>query len=766
MLFTLSGDMTVFNKKISPGNFEVIKEGEEEVMKINYDDSNLTPSIEESSECMADTVGKLIQVPSVNRIVFYKGRNYEYDYQQTQILREIANIFNHLSKQKSLMSLINLQANLPKIETLRQIILTLLKSDPIGAYVGLRRLIREERINISKSRTKQEIETGKSFLSVLEYAFNLLDKSKLIRIAKPYLDGLSIGERGIYKTIFRANITPDFMLTRLMADVPLDAIELDAYKVDEDTEVSVYDITNDIKHLYHLNPIEFKISEDEYELLEAAKQVLSEHQPKAEEFINPEKLRQTFYNIGRDLINELAEHKRLDLDYERIKKLAEILVRYTVGFGLIEILLKDEKIQDISVNGPIGETPIFIVHQDYDECVTNIIPSKEDGQGWATKFRILSGRPLDEANPVLDTELFVPGAKARVAIISNPLNPLGLGYAFRRHRDNPWTLPLFIKNGMLNSLAAGLISFLIDGNRSILVAGTRSSGKTSFLGSIMVEIMRKYRIISIEDTLELPVESLRKLGYNIQPMKVRAALAVAGGSEVAADEGIRTSLRMGDSSLIIGEVRSLEALALYEAMRVGALANVVAGTIHGDSPYGVFDRVVNDLKVPKTSFKATDIIIVANPIKTADGLHKKRRIVSITEVRKEWTDDPLKENGFVDLMRYNVTTDQLEFTDNIINGDSDALKSIASNVKEWAGNWDSIWDNIMLRASLKKALVDFSTRMNMPNLLEAEFVIKSNDEFHKLSDSAREKSGYLDSKKVFFEWNEWMKKEVKRKVLA
>ena len=55
---------------------------------------------------------------------------------------------------------------------------------------------------------------------------------------------------------------------------------------------------------------------------------------------------------------------------------------------------------------------------------------------------------------------------------------------------------------MITPLAAGLISFLIDGARTMLIAGTRSSGKTSFLGSLMVEIMRKGRIVTVEDTLE------------------------------------------------------------------------------------------------------------------------------------------------------------------------------------------------------------------------------------------------------------------------
>ena len=267
-------------------------------------------------------------------------------------------------------------------------------------------------------------------------------------------------------------------------------------------------------------------------------------------------------------------------------------------------------------------------------------------------------------------------------------------------------------------ISRGLLSFIIDGARSIIVAGTRGSGKTSLLGSVLVEISRKTRIISVEDTLELPTEQLRQLGYNIQQMKVRSALAKSG-SEIPAEEGIRTSLRLGDSSLIVGEIRSTEALALYEAMRVGALANVVAGTIHGDSPYGVFDRVVNDLKVPKTSFKATDLIVIANPIRSADGLSSKRRIVQITEIRKEWEEDPLREQGFVDLMKYDAKTDMLQPTDELINGDTFILKAIGAQIREWAGNWDAIWENIELRAKIKETMVNYSINTNIPYLIQS-----------------------------------------------
>jgi type IV secretory pathway ATPase VirB11/archaellum biosynthesis ATPase len=369
---------------------------------------------------------------------------------------------------------------------------------------------------------------------------------------------------------------------------------------------------------------------------------------------------------------------------------------------------------------------------------------------------------LDEANPILDTQLEIGKMRARIAIIQNPLSPDGLAYSIRRHREAPWTLPLFIENKMINPLGAGLMSFLIDGARTLLIAGTRSSGKTSFLGSLMLEINPKSRIITVEDSLELPVESLRALKYNILRMKVRSAL-IKTSSEVSAEDGIRASLRLGDSSLIVGEVRSHEAKALYEAMRVGALANVVAGTIHGASPYGVFDRVVNDIGVPATSFKATDIIAIANPIKSADGLHSWRRLLQIAEVRKHWKEDPMIEGGFKDLMKYNVETDELEATDDLINGDSETIKDIASKVKGWAGNWDAVYDNILLRAKMKNEIVQISKISGNKEILEAEFNTLANNEFHQVSDDIIREIGLPLGDRVFPLWQRWLNSEVRKR---
>ncbi len=758
-----------FEKGDALYSYRVFREGGEDVLYVNYMGAPFVPSISDSPIVMEKTIDALIENPNVSRVVFAQQKNYNYDFTETSYLLEIAHLYVYLIKQERVLSREKLAFSREELFAKRYnevfSFLFLLKKDPIAAYVDLKRLIIEANVELEKidlgSRRDQS-----NYIYLLERIFDLIEKTKMIQKVLP-LENYKRGEREIYHRIFNPDVIPNFTFTRLVQNLPEDAEIIDQYEVKindyDKSYVTILKKKEEAKFIYHLNPPENSLSEDYNNLLNLARGVLIEHQPKAEEFTDTERTRQVFFNISRDLLSDLAQNKGINLGYSDLNVLATILVRHTIGFGLVEVLLQDSKLQDIYLNAPISKLPIFLRHQEYDECVTNILPSFEDVNSWAAKFRMISGRPLDEANPIMDTQLGIGEMRARIAIIQQPLSPDGLAYAIRRHRENPWTLPLFIQRKMINPMAAGLLSFLIDGSRTMLVAGTRSSGKSSLLGSLMLEIMTKHRILVLEDTLELPVESLRKLGYDILRMKVRSAL-LKTTTEVGASEGIRTSLRLGDSSLIVGEVRSEEAKALYEAMRVGALANVVAGTIHGASPYGVYDRVVNDLEVPSTSFKATDLIVVCNPIKTPDGLHSVRRVLQITEIRKHWKEDPSSEGGFVDLMRYNVDTDELEPTDALINGDSEIIKDIAANVKGWAGNWDAVYDNILLRAKMKKELVDVAEKTRNNNLLEADFTTLANDAFHRISENIISEIGLPLTERVFPEWQKWLNEEVKKRI--
>jgi len=749
------------------GEYQLVKEGGEKVLRVNYEGAPFTPSLEDEPNVFSRIFDILLEVGKVSKIVLLQREEYEYDWYQTKLLLDIVDVYKKLVKEENILATIT-PLN-PACERyclawrafLQTVLLRQLKEDPIGAYVTLRRKSMEEKAKLERPLLPDYKSCISPFLVALKRTLDLLSSTTLIQLVEQRLEGYSVGDRTIYKELFRPTIRPNFMYTKLVTSYPAGAEELAAYKIAEGNEVLILKIPRDVRPLYHLIPNEFQLEQEKYDLLITAREVLAEHKPQRSEFIDPARTREIFQSISQDLLEDLANERGLKLSYKEIEELARILVRYTIGFGLIEILLSDPNIQDLVVNAPLGQTPISIIHGDFGECKTNIVPLQKEGESWATKLRLISGRPFDEANPVLDSDLILPYGRARVAALQRPLSPGGYAFAFRRHRDKSWTLPLFIQSKMLTPLAAGLLSFLMDGARTMLIAGTRSAGKTSLLGALITEISRTNRILTVEDTLELPVSQYRALGYDILSMKTRSVITGAE-AEVPAEQAIRTALRLGDSALIIGEVRSVEARALYEAMRVGALAKTVAGTIHGAGPYDVYDRVVNDLGVPKTSFKATDIIVVANVVTSPSGLERWRRLTQIAEVRKFWTEDPIAEKGFADLMRYNASKDTLEPAPGLMEGESEIIKAVGSRVREWAGNWDAMWQNIELRAKIKQAIVDAAEKAGLPELLEAPFVVAANDEFHRLCSTVAEEVGFTDPKRVYSEWSAWLTQQVKK----
>lgn len=752
--------MTVNDKDI----FEYEFDETSGTVRVNTLGSIYGASIEDYPEVMARVINILQEVPNASSVILSESRDYEYDKEQIMLLKEIADTIQDISDRSLLSKNVKTdkcsqlyQEHLPEVQ---EKVFNKMKHDPVGAYVELKRKKRHLKQAMDDSYPQQG-RCQKYFIQdVLKPVINELEDTHLINKASEYITGHHIGDREVYREFFHPLVRPNFMLTKYMSLPPERGEEINRYNSRESVEVSVYRVPGKTRPIYHVDPPEFNLPEEKYNLLDAARRFMANHEPDSGgEFAEPERMRDVFENIGKDMLRDISSQMNLELSKDEVEELGHILNRYTSGLGVLELLLADKKVEDVYVNSPIGNSPIYISHQEYGECETNLIPTKDEAESWATQFRIQSGRPLDEANPVLDTETEVTGGRARVAVIQENLSPEGLAFAFRRHRSRAWTLPLFVKSDMINPLGAGLLSFIVDGNRSVLFAGTRGAGKTSLLSASMLEIMKNHRIVTVEDTLELPVPQMKDLGYNIERMKSQSTITQVE-NELGADEAIRTSLRLGDSALVIGEVRSDEAQALYEAMRVGAVANFVGGTIHGEDAYSVFDRVVNDLGVPRTSFKATDVIVSVNKIKSPDGMETYRRVTGITEVRKEWTDDPLEEDAFVELMRYDSNKDKLVPTDELLNGESMVMNRIAANVKEWKNDWQAVWDNVELRAKMKETLVEKAEEHNKDELLEAEKVVEANQRFHLLSKQVSEEYGEQQTERIFKRWEEWLDQQV------
>jgi type IV secretory pathway ATPase VirB11/archaellum biosynthesis ATPase len=113
-----------------------------------------------------------------------------------------------------------------------------------------------------------------------------------------------------------------------------------------------------------------------------------------------------------------------------------------------------------------------------------------------------SGLQFSESEPVLETDM--KGHDARATVIGYPMSPNGEAVSIRKHSTRPWTLTRLIANGTLDHETAGLLSFLVDNRCTFLVCGARGAGKSSLLTALMFEFPVSQRILTIEDTMELP----------------------------------------------------------------------------------------------------------------------------------------------------------------------------------------------------------------------------------------------------------------------
>lgn len=338
------------------------------------------------------------------------------------MLVEIASMYNFLVNQEQVLSkdkLASIENFSQAYNSLNYVINNLLKYDPIQSYRALSGIDQNKKVCFPVGKIMRGI------LWFLEKIFSYYENLTLIKKMKELSEQGISDSKEIYSQIFRPDIMPNFTFTRMVAKIPADSEIIDQYEIatgfDRST-VTILKEPNKAKYLYHLTPPEYSLKEEHHFLLNLAKNVLIEHRPTTEEFNDLQRTRQVFFNVSRDLLRDLASSKNMQVSYSDLDRLATILVRHTIGFGVIEVLLQDEHLQDLSLNAPVALSPIFVKHSDYDECSSNIIVSHEDVESWAAKFRMLSWAcALDEANPILDTSLNLNNFSARVAIIQQPL---------------------------------------------------------------------------------------------------------------------------------------------------------------------------------------------------------------------------------------------------------------------------------------------------------------------------------------------------------
>lgn len=242
--------------------FEVVRHGVESILKINYFGKSSFPSIEDDGTVMRDTIKKLAQVSSVTKLIFVHNKNYEYDFNQVVLLKEIASLYNLLIKQKELFTagqLLNKNEECVKLffnryAFLQNTLVKYLPSDPIGAYVKFNRQLRDYKFDKTYHQHSC-YEVDNKFEKALQFIIAKLETLSIIRAVKDKLAGHKVGEREIYKQFFSANIKPNFVFTTLQRRLPLEARELDSYSL-SDAKITIFELDNEANNLYHMTPLE------------------------------------------------------------------------------------------------------------------------------------------------------------------------------------------------------------------------------------------------------------------------------------------------------------------------------------------------------------------------------------------------------------------------------------------------------------------------------------------------------------------------------
>ena len=547
----------------------------------------------------------------------------------------------------------------------------------------------------------------------------------------------------------------------------------------EGCTVELIELPNATATFYRIKPDAYMLIQDETQLIEDARAQLVKTYPERLSLARMDQTRHFVQKTAIDIIDKLATKQGFlkvragfprELRRERIQLLAKILARYTTGLGLVEYLLMDDNIEDIYIDAPASQNPVHLTFSTrhlspevsariHDKCVTNIILGEGDADSLLSRFRYESGRPFSEAQPVLESDL--EEFRTRVTVIGSPLSPGGVAMALRRHGAETWTLPRLISKRSMNPLAAGLISFLLDGRATMLVAGSRGAGKSSMLSAILLEFPQSQRILTIEDTLELPVPEMQRLGYKVQPMLVSASYGQTG-SQMTADDALRVSLRLGESVIVLGEVRGQEARTLYEAMRTGTAGSSVLGTFHADSAQSVMERVVNDIGISPVSFQATDIVVVAGLSKPLGQQKQLRRTTQLAETVKYAGsgDDGDIQIGFQDLLTYDPASDGLLATTVLWDGQNQNGTShkIAKIAHQQNVQYIDAVRNIGVRAIIRKVLVE-GDAMTEQDLSSPEWLVESNNKFWGLGSEIVAREGRLSHSQLLEQWLNWFASE-------
>jgi pilus assembly protein CpaF len=323
------------------------------------------------------------------------------------------------------------------------------------------------------------------------------------------------------------------------------------------------------------------------------------------------------------ILEALVVGESTPMNLQERERLAQEVLDEVFGLGPLEPLLNDPTVSDILVN---TYRHVYVERSGILE--TTPIQFRDDAHLMSIIDRIVSaiGRRVDESSPMVDARL---ADGSRVNAIIPPLSVDGPCLSIRRFGRDPLDAEDLLTNRTLTPGMLELLQGCVKARLNILISGGTGAGKTTFLNVLSSYISNRERIITIEDAAELQLNQEHVVRLETRPPNIE------GKGAVAQRQLLINSLRMRPDRIVVGEVRSDEALDMLQAMNTGHDGSLT--TIHANSPRDALSRLetmvaMANLNIPDTVCRrqiSSAINVVVQVSRLSDGT---RKVVNITEI--------------------------------------------------------------------------------------------------------------------------------------
>jgi len=320
------------------------------------------------------------------------------------------------------------------------------------------------------------------------------------------------------------------------------------------------------------------------------------------------------------------------LDRDREKTPLSLFERETIvsdvlhelfGLGPLEVLLADGSISDILVN---RFDQVYVERHGRLEPTEVVFRDEKHLQQIIERIVSSIGRRIDESSPMVDARL---ADGSRVNAIIPPLALDGSVLSIRRFRTDRLAADDLVGRESWTQPMRDFLQAAVACRLNIIVSGGTGAGKTTLLNILSSFINDNERVVTIEDAAELKLRQRHVVRLETRPANIE------GKGAVRQRELVVNALRMRPDRIVVGEVRSEEALDMLQAMNTGHDGSLT--TVHANSARDALYRLdtmvaMANLNIPERAVRqqiSSAVNLIVQVSRMADGT---RKVVGITEL--------------------------------------------------------------------------------------------------------------------------------------